>query len=257
MNTFIDTHSHLDFDEFQEDFNGIIKQCQDVGVTNIIVPGVTEQDTPRIIDLVNKHNELYAAVGIHPSEAKSWNEKSYDYFKNIAQNPKVKAIGEIGLDYFWDKSFNDIQQNIFRLQIELAKEVQKPIIIHDRDAHQDTLKILKEMNAKEVGVVMHCFSGSVELMKECIKEGFFIALGGVVTFKNAVKSKEVAKTIPLEFLLLETDAPYLTPVPFRGKTNYPYYIPIIAQYIAELRAISIDEVAQATTHNAKNFFNIP
>jgi len=256
MNTFIDTHSHLDFEDFQEDFAAILNQCKDVGVENIIVPGVTQEDTKRVIDLVNKHDELFAAVGVHPSEAKGWNEGSYNYFKDIAKNPKVKAIGEIGLDYYWDKSFNDIQQNVFRTQIELAKEIKKPIIIHDRDAHQDSMKILKEMNAKEVGVVMHCFSGSVELMQECIKEGYFIALGGVVTFKNAIKPKEVAKAVPLEFLFLETDAPYLTPTPFRGKTNYPYYIPIIAEHIAKLKGITIEEVAQITTNNARKFFDI-
>ena len=256
MNSFIDTHSHLDFEEFQEDFSSVISKCHEVGVDKIIIPGVTEKDTPQILNLINQYDELYATVGIHPSEAKTWTDASYQYFKKIANHEKVVAIGEIGLDYYWDKSFNDIQKEVLKEQIKLAKELHKPIVIHDRDAHQDTLNILKDTNASEVGVVLHCFSGSVEFMKECIKEGYFISLGGVVTFKNAIKAKEVAKEIPLDRLMLETDAPYLTPVPFRGKTNYPYYIPLIAQEIANLRGISVDEVALETTTNAKNFFKL-
>lgn len=256
MNSFIDTHSHVDFEEIQADFAAVLNKCKEVGVEKIIIPGVTQEDTPRVIELAEKYDNLYAMVGIHPSEAKSWDDKSYDYFKNIAKHPKVVGIGEIGLDYYWDKSFNDIQQDILRKQIELAKEVKKPICIHDRDAHADTLKILKEMNAKEAGVVLHCFSGSVEFMQECIKEGFFIALGGVVTFKNAVKPQEVAKAVPLERLFLETDAPYLTPTPHRGETNFPYYIPIIAKHIADLKEISVEEVAQTTTRNAREFWRI-
>ena len=257
MNTFIDTHSHLDFEEFQEDFDDVITKTLEAGVTKTIIPGVTIPDTQRVINLANKYNNLYATVGIHPSEAKTWNNESYDFFKElILNNKKIVAIGEIGLDYYWDKSFNDIQIEVLKRQIELAKDVNKPIVIHDREAHQDTFDILKEMNASEVGVVMHCFSGSVEFMKQCIKENFYIALGGVVTFKNAVKAKEVAKEIPLEFLLLETDAPYLTPVPHRGKTNYPYYIPLIAQEIANLRGIPLEEIALATTANAERIFDL-
>lgn len=256
MHTFIDTHSHLDFEEFQDNFDEILQKCQNAKVQKIIIPGVTKPDTPRIIDLVNKYEMLFGAVGIHPSEAKSWDDSCYNYFKEIAQNKKIVAVGEIGLDYYWDKTFNDIQQDVFRKQIELAKEIKKPIIIHDREAHFDTLQILKEMNAKEVGVVMHCFSGSVEFMKECIKEDFYIALGGVTTFKNAIKPKEVAQTVPLEKLLLETDAPYLTPMPHRGKTNYPFYIPLIAQEIATLKNIDIKEIALATTQNAQKLFAI-
>ncbi len=256
MLSFIDTHSHIDFEDFQEDFAGVISGCKEVGVDKIIIPGVTIQDTQRIIDLADAYTEVFATVGVHPSEAKTWNENSYDYLKKVAQNNKVVGIGEIGLDYYWDKSFNDVQKEVLRAQIELAKDLKKPIVIHDREAHQDTFNILKETNAQEVGVVMHCFSGSVEFMQECVKEGFYISLGGVVTFKNAVKPKEVAKAVPLDRLMLETDAPYLAPVPYRGKTNSPIYIPVIAQFIAELRGISVEEVAQITTENAKSFFGI-
>ena len=256
MLEFVDTHSHVDFDEIQVCFDDVLKKCKEVGVEKIIVPGVTQEDTPRVIALIEKYENLYGMVGIHPSEAQKWNETSYDYFRELASHPKIVGIGEIGLDYYWDKSFNDIQQNVLRKQIELAKEVNKPICIHDRDAHADTLRILKETNAKEVGVVLHCFSGSVEFMQECVKEGFYIALGGVVTFKNAIKPQEVAKAVPLEKLFLETDAPYLTPTPHRGETNFPYYIPLIAEHIANLKNISTGEVAEITTKNAKNFWKI-
>ena len=256
MNIFIDTHSHIDFEDFTDNMDGLLAKCKEVGVEKIIIPGVTLEDTKRVINLAEKYPELYATVGIHPSEAKTWTDKSYEKLKAFAQNPKVVAIGEIGLDYYWDKSFVDIQKEILIQQIELAKEIKKPIVIHDRDAHLDTFNILKNTNAKDVGVVLHCFSGSVEFMQECIKEGFYISLGGVTTFKNAIKAKEVAEKIPLDRLLLETDAPYLTPVPHRGETNYPYYIPIIAQQIASLKSISIEEVATATTQNAISFFKL-
>ena len=256
MNSFIDTHSHIDFEDFTDNMDGLLAKCKEVGVEKIIIPGVTLEDTKRVINLAEKYPELYATVGIHPSEAKTWTDKSYEKLKAFAQNPKVVAIGEIGLDYYWDKSFVDIQKEILIQQIELAKEIKKPIVIHDRDAHLDTFNILKNTNAKDVGVVLHCFSGSVEFMQECIKEGFYISLGGVTTFKNAIKAKEVAEKIPLDRLMLETDAPYLTPVPHRGETNYPYYIPIIAQQIASLKSISIEEVATATTQNAISFFKL-
>ncbi len=212
---YIDTHAHIDFPEYQEDFEGFLNELKQNDVENVIIPGVNIEDTPRIIELINKYDMLYGAIGVHPSEVQKWDENSLDYLLSLKDNKKIVAIGEIGLDYYWDKSFIDLQQDIFRKQIELAKGLKLPVIIHDREAHADTFKILKETNAKETGVLMHCFSGSIELMKECLKEGYYIALGGTVTFKNAVKPKEVAKEIPLEILMLETDSPYMTPVPFR------------------------------------------
>ena len=253
---YIDTHAHIDFPEYQEDFEGVLNELKQNDVENVIIPGVNIEDTPRIIELINKYDMLYGAIGVHPSEAQKWDENSLDYLLSLKDNKKIVAIGEIGLDYYWDKSFIDLQQDILRKQIELAKDLKLPIIIHDREAHADTFKILKETNAKETGVLMHCFSGSVELMKECLKEGYYIALGGTVTFKNAVKPKEVAKEIPLEFLMLETDSPYMTPVPFRGQTNSPKYLNFVAQEIANLKNIDVEEVAQKTTENAKNFFNL-
>ena len=253
---YIDTHAHIDFPEYQEDFAAFLNELKENNVEKVIIPGVNIEDTPRIINLINQYDMLYGAIGVHPSEAQKWDENSLNYLISLKDNKKIVAVGEIGLDYYWDKSFVDLQQDIFRKQIELAKELKLPIIIHDREAHADTFKILKETDAKETGVLMHCFSGSVELMKECLKEGYYIALGGTVTFKNAVKPKEVAKEIPLEFLMLETDSPYMTPVPFRGQTNSPKYLNYIAQEIANLKKIDVEEVVQKTTENAKNFFKL-
>ena len=172
-----------------------------------------------------------------------------------SKSNKIVAIGEIGLDYYWDKSFNDIQKEVFIKQIKLANELNLSISIHDREGHKDTFDILKEYN-KTSKVVMHCFSGSVEFARECIKEGWYLALGGVVTFKNAVKMKEVAADIPLERLLLETDAPYLTPVPYRGKENQPAYVRFVAEEISKIRNVSFENIVQASSQNAENVFAI-
>ena len=207
------------------------------------------------MDLVNKYDNVYGMLGIHPSEVKSWDDSFIEKIKNYAKNSKIAAIGEIGLDYYWDKSFNDLQKEVFIKQIKLANELNLPIDIHDREAHKDTYDIIQEHNNGSK-VIMHCFSGSVEFARECVKAGFYLGIGGVVTFKNAVKMKEVAKDVPLEKILLETDAPYLTPVPFRGKENQPAYVKYIAEEIASLRGISVEEVAQITTENARTAFNI-
>ena len=165
------------------------------------------------------------------------------------------GIGEIGLDYYWDKSFNDLQKEVFIKQIKLANELNFPISVHDREAHKDSFDILTEFNKNSI-VIMHCFSGSVEFMHECVKQGWYIAIGGVVTFKNAIKMKEVAKEVPLDKLLIETDAPYLTPVPYRGKTNQPAYVKYVAEEIANLRNTSFEEINEQTTKNAKLVFKI-
>lgn len=253
---FVDTHAHLDFEDYQGAIDELIDTCGLQGVKKIIIPGVREDDSQRVLDLVSRYDNLYCAVGVHPSEAKEWTDNTYQNLKEFAENPKVVAVGETGLDYYWDKTFNDTQHFVFKEHIKLAKELNKPLIIHNRDAHADTLAILKESNAQEIGGVLHCFSGSPEFALECIKLGFYIALGGPVTFKNAVNPKEVARVIPIEKLLLETDSPFLTPHPFRGKQNDPSKIPLIAQEIAKVRNITVEEVASITTQNAKNLFGI-
>lgn len=250
----IDTHSHINMIKGLS-LDEIIKNAFDNGIDKIIVPSAYPADMENIMDLVNKYDNVYGMLGIHPSEVKSWDDSFIEKIKNYAKNSKIAAIGEIGLDYYWDKSFNDLQKEVFIKQIKLANELNLPIDIHDREAHKDTYDIIQEHNNGSK-VIMHCFSGSVEFARECVKAGFYLGIGGVVTFKNAIKMKEVAKDIPLERILLETDAPYLTPVPFRGKENQPAYVKYVAEEIASLRGISVEEVAQITTENAKTVFNI-
>lgn len=250
----IDSHSHINMIESLS-LDEIIKNAFDNGIDKIIVPSAYPADMENIMDLVNKYDNVYGMLGIHPSEVKSWDDSFIEKIKNYAKNSKIAAIGEIGLDYYWDKSFNDLQKEVFIKQIKLANELNLPIDIHDREAHKDTYDIIQEHNNGSK-VIMHCFSGSVEFARECVKAGFYLGIGGVVTFKNAVKMKEVAKDVPLEKILLETDAPYLTPVPFRGKENQPAYVKYIAEEIASLRGISVEEVALVTTENAKTVFNI-
>ncbi len=250
----IDTHTHIDMIEGLS-LEDVLKNARENNVDKIIVPCAYPKDVDKIYNLAVKYDDVYGMLGVHPSEARDWDDALAEKIKEYSKNNKIVAIGEIGLDYYWDKSFNDIQKEVFIKQIKLANELNLPISIHDREAHKDTFDILKEYN-KNSTIVMHCFSGSVEFARECIKEGWYIALGGVVTFKNAVKTKEVAKDVPLEKLLLETDAPYLTPVPFRGTENQPSYVRFVAEEIARLREISFEELADVTTKNAKDIFNI-
>lgn len=250
----IDTHSHINMIE-SISLDEIVKNAIDNGVDKIIVPSAYPKDIDEVMTLVDKYENVYGMLGVHPTEVKDWTDDLVDKIREFSKHPKIVAIGEIGLDYYWDKSFNDLQKEIFVKQIKLANELNLPISIHDREAHKDTYDILKEHN-KGSKIVMHCFSGSVEFARECIKEGWYLALGGVVTFKNAVKMKEVAKDIPLNKLLLETDAPYLTPVPYRGKENQPAYTKFVADEIAKLRGISVKEVDIVTTQNTKEVFGI-
>lgn len=250
----IDTHSHVDMLEGIS-IEDAIKNAKENGVKKIIVPCAYPKDVDKIFELVNKYDELYGLLGVHPSEAKDWDDELIDRIKDYSDNPKIVGIGEIGLDYYWDKSFTDLQKEVFIKQIKLANELDLPICVHDREAHKDTFDILKEYN-KGSKVVMHCFSGSVEFARECIKEGWYLALGGVVTFKNAVKMKEVAADIPLEKLLLETDAPYLTPVPYRGKENQPAYVRFVAEEISKIRNVSFENIVQASSQNAEKVFAI-
>ena len=250
----IDTHSHINcIEEFTID--EIITNAKNNGVEKIILPAAYPSDIDIVFDIANKYENVFGLLGVHPSEVKDWDDSLIDKIKKYSENKKIVGIGEIGLDYYWDKSFNDLQKEVFIKQIKLANELNLPISIHDREAHKDTYDILKEYN-KNSKIIMHCFSGSVEFAKECVKEGWYIALGGVVTFKNAIKMKEVAKNIPIENLLLETDAPYLTPVPYRGKTNQPAYVKYVAEQIAKLRDTSFEEIDKITTQNAERVFNI-
>ena len=250
-NYLIDTHAHIDM----IDANKTEVLMREYGVKKALIPSVEVATLDKVLKTALKNENWYAMVGIFPTEAKTYTNEVEVKLKEMAKNPKIKAVGEIGLDYYWDKSFVDLQKEVFIKQIKLANELELPIVVHDREAHKNTFDILKEYN-KNSKILFHCFSGSVEFMQECIKQGWYIAIGGVVTFKNAIKMKDVAKYVPLDKLVLETDSPYLTPVPFRGKENSPAFVKYVAQEIAELRNMSVEEIVDITTNNAERFFEI-
>lgn len=252
----IDTHAHLNAIQYNEDLEEVIERAQSEGVTTIVVVGFDRETITRAIELADTYEFIYATVGWHPVDAIDMTDEDLKWIEELCSHPKVVALGEMGLDYYWDKSPKDIQKEVFRKQIALAKKVKLPIIIHNREATSDIIEILQEENASEVGGIMHCFTGSIEVAKQCIDMNFYISFGGPVTFKNAKKPKEVATEIPLDRLLIETDCPYLTPHPFRGKRNEPSYVKYVAEQIAELKGITFEEVAQKTSDNAKRFFGI-
>ncbi|MCR8645880.1 TatD family hydrolase [Paenibacillus sp. N1-5-1-14] len=249
-----DTHTHMDASAFEEDRDEAIQRAWDAGVTRIVNIGFNRETIPTTMALAEKYDFVYAAVGWHPQDAKDMLPEDLEWIEELCKHPKVVAIGEIGLDYYWDTSPKDVQDRVFREQIRLARRIGKPIIIHNRDAHQDTLKILKEENAAEVGGIMHSFSGSWETAKECLDMNFYLSFGGPITFKNAKQPKEIVAQVPLDRLLIETDAPYLTPHPFRGKRNETGYVRLVAETAAEIRGLSLEELAQITTDNANRLF---
>lgn len=251
----IDTHVHLDDPRYDKDREEIIKGLSDWGVKKIINIGADMESTKKSVELADKYENIYAAIGVHPHDAKTMKDKDFDTLRELSKHPKVVAIGEIGLDYYYDHSERAVQKEIFERQILLAKELDMPIVIHSRDAAKDTLDIIKK-HIDGLRGEMHCYSYSLEIMREYVKMGFYIALGGVVSFNNARVAKEVAREVPIDYLLLETDSPYLTPHPFRGKRNEPGYVKFVAEKIAEIRNMDIDEIINATTKNAKRLFNI-
>lgn len=251
-----DTHAHLNADDYRDDLEEVIERAGNVGVSNIVVVGFDRPTIERTMELVEKYDHIYGCIGWHPVDAVDCTEEDLQWIEQLCKHPKVVAYGEIGLDYHWDKSPKDIQQRLFRKQIRLAKKLRLPIVIHTRDAMEDTVTILKEEHAEEVGGIMHCFSGSVETARECMKMNFYISLGGPVTFKNARRPKAVAKEVPLDRILIETDCPYLAPHPYRGKRNEPAYVKLVAEQIADIKGVSFKELAEATTKNAKLLFGI-
>lgn len=248
----------MNAEQYNEDLEAVIERALEKNVKQMIVVGFDRPTIERALELVARYDFLYAAIGWHPVDAIDCTEEDLAWIEELATtNEKVVAIGETGLDYHWDKSPKDVQQRVFRQQIQLAKRVKLPIIIHNREATGDCVQILKEEHAEEVGGVMHSFSASVEIAHDIINNlNFYVGLGGPVTFKNAKTPKKVAAEIPLEHIILETDAPYLAPHPNRGKRNEPSYIPLIAQEIADLKGISLETVERVTTENAQRFYKI-
>lgn len=250
-----DTHTHYDDEAFDEDREIIIDELTRSNVVGILNCGASLDGARASVELSRKHSIFYAAVGIHPQYADVVNKDTIDELRELCKNDKVKAIGEIGLDYYYEENPpREVQRNAFRMQMQLAKELKLPVIIHDRDAHEDTLNIIKEF--PEVTGEIHCFSGSVEFAKECIKRGYVLGISGVITFKNAKKLVEVVKEIPLEYLVVETDCPYMTPVPYRGKRNYSLFIPYIVEKIAEIKSEIPINVNNQLISNSLKLLNI-
>lgn len=256
MIEYIDSHVHLTDRKFARDLPQVLKRAEEAGVVHMVDIAYSLGSSYKVVELAKKHPNIHAVVGIHPHDAKRCSEEAIEELEVLAKEPEVVAVGEMGLDYFRDLSPRDKQQQAFRDQLALAKRVGKPVVIHDRDAHGPVMDILKQEKVDEVGGVLHCFSGSWEMAREVMKLGMYISIAGPVSFHNARRLKDIARLVPLDFLMIETDCPYLTPEPYRGQRNEPAYVVRVAETIAEVKGLPLEEVAAATTANAKKLFGI-
>jgi TatD DNase family protein len=253
----IDTHAHIYGHDFLADFDDMLSRADAAGVGHIVVVGADIESSIAACELANRYDFMSCVVGVHPHDAGRVTERCFDLIRSLAQNnPKVRAIGEIGLDFYRDRSPREDQERVFRRFIGLARELALPIVIHDRDAHDRVMAILREERAGEVGGVLHCFSGDLAMARECIQMGFQISIPGTVTFPNNEALREVVRGVKIEHLLLETDCPYLSPVPFRGKRNEPAHVRLTAEKVSELKGLSLEDVARITTLNARRLFRI-
>lgn len=250
----IDSHAHLNDPQFSADVAEVVARAAESGVTGIINVGYDLSSSQSAVELGERFPGLYAVVGVHPHDAKTWNSEVEQAIRELASHSKVVALGEMGLDYYYDHSPREIQQEVFRAQLALARDLCLPAVIHSREAAQDTLNILKEF--RDVPAVLHCYSGSWEMAQEYVKMGYYFSIGGALTFKNAHRLRGVIGQIPLDRLFLETDCPYLAPVPHRGKRNEPAYLPLIAEQLAELHGITSAEAGVITARNTRLFFRI-
>ncbi len=248
----VDTHCHIDSNRYDEDRDNILKDIEE-NLEFAVNIGYDLESSKNSVKLGDKYEFMYAVVGVHPTDIAGYNDELEDQLEELSKNSKVVAIGEIGLDYHWMKDEKEEQKKIFRRQLELARRVKKPVVIHTREATEDTIEILKEY--KDIKGILHCYPGSYESALQ-LMDNYYFGIGGVVTFKNSKKTVEAVSKIPLERLVIETDAPYLTPTPFRGKRNHPIYVEYIAQKIAEIKGVSYEEVVRVTTENAKKIYNI-
>lgn len=251
-----ETHAHYDDSKFDSDRDALLASLPSKGIERVINVGASIESTKTTLALAEKYDYVYAAVGVHPSDIDGLNEQTFQWLKEQTQNPKTVAVGEIGLDYYWEKEpvVQGLQQEWFMRQMELARTCQLPVIIHSRDAAEDTMKIMQVSNAKEIPGVIHCYSYSKELAREFVKMGYYIGVGGVVTFKNAKKLKETVEDIPLDRILLETDCPYMAPEPHRGSRNDSTLLPFVVAEIARIKGISEQEVIETTNKNARQLF---
>ncbi|HKE62813.1 MAG TPA: TatD family hydrolase [Nitrospira sp.] len=254
----IDTHAHLDDARYDGDRDAMIARARQAGVGSFVTIGCDLTTSRAAVALADRHQFVYASIGVHPHEVKHISEGWYDEFRRLVTNRKVVAYGEIGLDYHYNHSSPKEQRERFREQVQLARELHLPIIIHTREAQDDTITILKEEKASEVGGVFHCFSGDAWLAKDALDLGFYLSFSGILTFQNATMLREIAKNTPLDRVLIETDCPYLTPVPHRGKRNEPAFVALVAKQLADLYPdLSLEQIEQQTTENAKRLFKIP
>ena len=250
-----DTHAHYDAEQFDEDRDSVLASIPEANIGLVVNPGCDLPSSKVAVELAERYDFLYAAVGIHPEECAGYTDADLDVLRQLAQHPKVVAIGEIGLDYYWEENPpRDFQQNVFRKQLELARELDLPVIIHDRDAHGDSLAIVLEY--PDVRGVFHCFSGSPEMAQELLKRGWYLGFDGPITFKNARRAPEVAAVTPLDRMVIETDSPYLTPVPFRGKRNDSRYLPYVIEKLAEWKGVSPAEVERVTYENGLRLYGL-
>lgn len=250
-----DSHAHYDSEQFQEDRNELLASMREYGVGTIVNSAADWDSVTEVVELAQKVPFMYASIGIHPDEVGCLNEERFAFLEEQCQKEKVVAVGEIGLDYYWDNESHSVQKKWFIRQLELARKLNLPVVIHSREAAADTLEIMKEHGRGLRGVI-HCFSYSKELAREYIQMGFHLGIGGVVTFKNSRKLKEIVEEIPLNRILLETDCPYLAPTPYRGKRNSSIYLSYVADTIAELKGITKEEVIRQTEQNGKELFGI-
>ena len=251
-----DTHAHYDDEQFDEDREELLNSMQTHGVEAVTNIGSSLAASRRTIGLTEKYPFVYGAIGVHPNEVGELEEDGIAWLKEMCALPKIVAVGEIGLDYYWDEPGHDIQKKWFERQLELAREVKLPVVIHSRDAAKDTLDMMKALHAEKIGGVIHCFSYTKEMAREYLNMGFYLGIGGVVTFKNAKKLKEVVEYMPMEQMVLETDCPYLSPVPNRGKRNSSLNLPYVVEEVARLKGISADEVIEITNINAKTKYRL-
>lgn len=251
---YFDSHAHLDDKCFQPDFDAILARMRENGVTGMMNIGCDLPSSERSVALAEQYDWIWAAVGSHPDDADHVDEARIERYRALCQSPRVRAIGEIGLDYHYEDVPREVQKRAFRMQMALARELSLPVVVHEREAHEDGLRIVDEF--PEVKGVFHCYSGSLEMAKELVRRGWYIGFTGVITFKNARKAVEVAEKIPLDRILIETDCPYMAPEPFRGRRNDPSLVPFVAKKIAELRGISAEAAASATAENARRLFRI-
>lgn len=252
-----ETHAHYDDAQFNEDRDQLIRSFSQNGIEYVVNIGSSVESCRQTVELIKQYDFLYAALGVHPSEVQYITDEFFAWLEEeIRTNPKVKAVGEIGLDYYWQEPERSLQQEWFKRQIEMAKRLQKPLVIHSRDAAKDTYDIMAALKCGEIGGVIHCFSYSVEEAKKYLDMGFYIGIGGVVTFKNAKKLQEVTDYVPLDRILLETDSPYLAPEPNRGKRNSSLNLTYIAKRIAEIKNVSYEEVVEKTNENARRMYGI-